>query len=141
MIAAVLDSYLWMNAYRSDHWKLTEWMTYQTEIVWFYEEHYMQYESSIHIQAAQISEVEITILDNELWNNLLIFVESECNSWNHKHFSHWLNCEQSKWNEMISWWKRNSVSQTRYFRMLKVSWILIFYSNMNDKEYSCNITC
>ena len=28
VIAAVLDSYFQMNAYRSDHWKLTEWMTY-----------------------------------------------------------------------------------------------------------------
>ena len=39
-------------------------MTYQAQIVQFYEVHYMQYESSIHIQAAQISEIEITILDN-----------------------------------------------------------------------------
>ena len=79
IVVAVLDSYLQMNAYKSDHWKPAEQMTYQAQIVWFYEAHYMQYESSIYIQAAQISEVEIIILDNRFWNNLLIFAESECN--------------------------------------------------------------
>ena len=64
-VAAVLDSYLWMNAYKSEHWKQKEWMTYWAQIVQFYEAHYMQYESSSCIQAAQTSEIEIIILDNE----------------------------------------------------------------------------
>ena len=100
-VTAVLDLYFQMNTYRSDHWESAEQMIYWAQIVQFYEIHYMQYESSTHIQAAQISKIEITILDNEFWNNLLIFAESECNSWNHKYFLCWLNCEQSKWNEMI----------------------------------------
>ena len=64
-VAAVLDSYLWMNAYKSEHWEQKEWMTYQAQIVQFYEAHYMQYESSSCIQATQTFEVKITILDNE----------------------------------------------------------------------------
>ena len=141
VIVTVLDSYLQMNVYKSENWESAEWMTYWAQIIWFYQPHYMQHESSICIQAAQASEVEITILDNKFWNNSLIFAESECNSWNHKHLSCWLNCEHSKQNEMISWQKQNSVSQIRDFRMLTISWILIFYSDINDKEYSCNIIC
>jgi len=63
-VAAILDSYFQINAYRLKHWEQKEWMTYQAQIIQFYEAHYMQYESSICIQAAQTSEVEIIILDN-----------------------------------------------------------------------------
>ena len=63
-VAVILDSYLWMNAYRPEHWEWKEQMTYQAQIVQFYKAHYMQYESSIYIQATQTSEVEITILSN-----------------------------------------------------------------------------
>ena len=84
-VAAVLDPYLRMNAYRPDHWEPAERMTYRAQIVRFYEAHYMQYESSTRIQAAQASEVEVTILGNGFWNNLLIFAGSGCNSRNHKH--------------------------------------------------------
>ena len=82
-----------MNVYKSENWKSAEWIIYQAQIIWFYEVHYMQYESSTYIQVAQISEIKIIILDNEFWNNLLIFAESECNFQNHKYFSYWFNYE------------------------------------------------
>ena len=63
-VAAVLDPYLRMNAYRPEHWEREEQMTYRVQIVQFYEAHYMQYESSTYIQATQASEVEVTILSN-----------------------------------------------------------------------------
>ena len=63
-VAAVLDPYLRMNAYRPEHWEREERMAYRAQIVQFYEAHYMQYESSTYIQATQASEVEVTILSN-----------------------------------------------------------------------------
>jgi len=53
-------------------------MIYQAQIVQFYEAHYMQYESSSCIQAAQTSEVEITILDNEF--NVRVWTDFEAAS-------------------------------------------------------------